>query len=312
MSNKKILITGALGHIGSKLIHGLNKNEFGEIILIDNMMTQRYASLFNLPEDVNFKFIENDILKLDLKNLLQGIDYAIHFAAITDAAGSFNRKSEIEKVNHEGTIVLAEACKINGVKLLFPSTTSVYGSQSSIIDETCSINELKPQSPYAEYKLKSEQILSKIFSEKLDLVICRFGTIFGKSIGMRFHTAVNKFCWQAVLGQPLTVWETAMNQKRPYLGIDDAVESIKFILNKNIFDGEVYNVVSSNNTVSEIIELIKIHVPDLNVKLVDSQIMNQLSYHVRSQKFEKLGFKFNNKLTAYIEETIKQFHALVK
>ena len=50
-------------------------------------------------------------------------------------------------------------------------------------------------------------------------VSCRFGTIFGASPGMRFHTAVNKFCWQAVMGQPITVWSTAYDQKRPYLEV---------------------------------------------------------------------------------------------
>ena len=62
----KILITGALGHIGSKLIHSLKPGEYAEVIMIDNLSTQRYASLFNLPEGVNFKFYEEDILKADV------------------------------------------------------------------------------------------------------------------------------------------------------------------------------------------------------------------------------------------------------
>ena len=48
--NKKILITGALGHIGSKLIHSIQAGEFEEIIMLDNLSTQRYSSLFNLPK----------------------------------------------------------------------------------------------------------------------------------------------------------------------------------------------------------------------------------------------------------------------
>ena len=60
---KRILITGALGHIGSKLIHNIKPGEFEEVHMIDNLSTQRYASLFNLPKGVNFKFIEGDILE---------------------------------------------------------------------------------------------------------------------------------------------------------------------------------------------------------------------------------------------------------
>jgi len=308
----KILITGALGHIGSKLIHSIKPGEFEGIRLIDNMLTQRYASLFNLPNGVNFAFIEEDILKGDLIKLLTDVDCVIHLAAITDAAGSFNCRDEIEKVNYDGTKRVAEACIETNTNLLFPSTTSVYGSQSEQVDETCSIVELQPQSPYAEYKLKSEQMLQEMGKNYgLKFVTCRFGTIFGTSIGMRFHTAVNKFCWQAVMGQSLTVWKTAMNQKRPYLGVSDAVKAIKFIIEKNIFNGEIYNIVSSNNTVSEIVDTIRKLVPNLKVELVDSEIMNQLSYNVISDKIKKIGFTTSNNIHTHIKSTIEQFSSLM-
>ena len=48
----------------------------------------------------------------------------------------------------------------------------------------------------------------------MKFIILRFGTIYGVSSGMRFHTAVNKFCYQAAFNKPLTVWKTALNQKK--------------------------------------------------------------------------------------------------
>ena len=81
-------------------------------------------------------------------------------------------------------------------------------------------------------------------AEKLRAIICRFGTIYGFSPGIRFHTAVNKFCFQAVFNQKITIWKTAYNQKRPYLDLIDAVNAIAFIINQNIFDGEVYNILT--------------------------------------------------------------------
>jgi len=309
---KKILITGALGHIGSKLIHSIKPGEFGEVCLIDNMLTQRYVSLFNLPKNVNFKFYEDDILKADIGVLLEGVGSVIHLAAITDAAGSFNRRDEIEKVNYDGTKRIAEACIDTATKLLFPSTTSVYGSQSTQVDERCPIEELQPQSPYAEYKLKSEQMLQEMGKNQgLQFVTCRFGTIFGTSIGMRFHTAVNKFCWQAVMGQPLTVWKTAMDQKRPYLGVDDAVQAIKFIIEKDLFDGEIYNIVSSNNTVRNIVDSIRESESDVKIKLVESEIMNQLSYNVSRSKFRNVGFKTESILHSSIQDTIELLNGLI-
>ncbi|MFH1798619.1 MAG: SDR family oxidoreductase [Candidatus Omnitrophota bacterium] len=304
--NKRILVTGALGHIGSKLIHSISPGEFDEVRMIDNLSTQRYASLFHLPKGVLFKFYEDDILTADLEGMTKDIDAVIHLAAITDAPSSFERREEVEQVNYNGTKRVAAACVKNGVKLLFPSTTSVYGSQEMVVDETCSLRDLKPQSPYAEFKLKSEQVLKEMSAlGGLKCVVCRFGTIFGTSIGMRFHTAVNRFCWQAVMGQPLTVWKTALDQKRPYLGIEDAISAIKFIIEKDLFDGEIYNVVSANNTVRDIVDHIKKTIAGVEIQMVDSKIMNQLSYHVSDDKIKKMGYMPQSRLEAGIKDTLK-------
>ena len=61
-------------------------------------------------------------------------------------------------------------------------------------------------------------------------MILRLGTIFGVSRGIRFHTAVNKFCLQSATNKPLTIWKTAMYQKRPYLDINDAIRCFSFII----------------------------------------------------------------------------------
>ena len=95
-----------------------------------------------------------------------------------------------------------------------------------------------------------------------------------------------------------------MDQKRPYLGVDDAVRSIKFIIKNKIFDGEVYNIVSSNNTVRDIIDIIRISIPGLDIKLVDSKIMNQLSYEVLADKINKVGFSPNSLINNGIKQTI--------
>ena len=304
MTNK-ILITGPLGHIGSKLIHNLKPGDYEEVVMIDNLSTQRYSSLFNLPKGVRFSFYEENIMEADLHSLFRNIDKVIHLAAITDATSSFEKKDEVEEVNYLGTKKVVEACIAEDCQLIFPSTTSVYGTQKELVDEDCEKSELKPQSPYAEAKLKSEEFISRMASkDKIEASIIRLGTIFGTSKGMRFHTAINKFCWQAVLGQPLTVWKTALNQKRPYLGISDAVNSIKFFINREIFQGDIFNVVTSNYTVQEVIDSIRKHVKEVKINLVETQIMNQLSYEVSTKKLESLGFTLRDDLDKGIKETI--------
>ena len=301
----KIAVTGALGHIGSRFIHSIVPGQFDEVVLIDNLATQRYPSLFNLPQGVRYRFVEADIMTADLTKLLDGVGAVIHLAAITNAAGSFENQDQVEKVNFEGTERVARACIQTGTRLVFLSTTSVYGTANAVVDENCSEDELKQQSPYAISKIKSEKSLAAMGAESsLRFVACRFGTIYGTSIGMRFHAAVNKFVWQACMGEPITVWRTALNQKRPYLELGDAVRALSFILERDLFDNQVYNVLTDNCTVGQIVDVIRGHVPDLSVKLVDAAIMNQLSYEVACEKFRTKGFQFKGNLAAEIERSI--------
>lgn len=301
---QRLIVTGALGHIGSALIHALQPGEFKEVVLIDDMSAQRYCSLFGLPDGVPFRFIEADVLTVDLEKLLDADSLVIHLAAITDAASSFDKKDQVERVNFDATVRIAEACRQAGAALVFPSTTSVYGVQQDEVDENCALKDLQPQSPYAEAKLRSERWLADCAG--LRFVTLRLGTIFGTSPGMRFHTAVNKFIWQACAGQPLTVWRTAMHQMRPYLAVDDAVAALRHVWQKKLLDRRIYNVVSTNTTVAKIVEQIQTHIPDLQVNLVDAKIMNQLSYQVSNRRFRDTGFTFSNRQADDIAASVLQ------
>ena len=302
---KRVVVTGALGHIGSKLIHSFSPDYVKHVDLIDDLSTQRYVSLFNLPQDIKFRFFEEDICQADLNQFFQGADVVIHLAAITNAEGSLKIRDQVERTNFEATERVAEACIECGCKMVFLSTTSVYGKKNGVVDEDCPIEALNPQSPYAESKLRAEQmLLAKGESSGLQFVICRFGTIFGVSKGMRFHTAINKFIWLAATGRPITVWRTAMDQCRPYLDLDDAVRALHFILEKEIFDGRIYNVVTTNTTVRDIVEIIKRHIPEVETSYVDSPIMNQLSYTVTNDRFQAQGFTYKGSLETSIVETI--------
>ena len=306
----KIVVTGALGHIGSRLIRSLPEAfPQAEFVLIDNMSCERYCSLFDLPARYRYRFIEDDLLTMNLKPHVSGADAVVHLGAITNAAGSFDIKEKLESHNFNATRRVAEAAAEQGAAVLFASTTSVYGTQKERVDEACSEDELKPQSPYAETKLKEERLLTDMGAAGLRFITCRFGTIFGKSPGMRFHTAVNKFCWQAVSGAPLTIWETAYRQKRPYLDLEDAVRAVAFILGKKLFDGEIYNVLTLNATVSDIVEAIKTRLPEVRVSFVKHEIMNQLSYDVACEKFKGLGFEFRGDLQRGVSETVELLRA---
>ena len=300
----KIVITGALGHIGSSLIKHLPSIfENVELILIDDLSTLRLGSLFNLPDTGKFKFYQKDIVKDDLTEIIRGADALVHLAAITDAVISFSNPELVEEVNFIGLQKVANSCALLSIPLIFLSSTSVYGSQAEVVDEEC--KQLLPQSPYADSKLKAEVYLQKT----PDLIqsgfcILRFGTICGISPGMRFHTAVNRFCWQAAVGEEITVWKTAYHQKRPYLDLKDAVRAISHVIDKRLYNSNLYNVVSDNYSVSQIVDFIAARYPESKISFVNSKIMNQLSYEVLSERFKKTSFHFSGDIGLAIEETL--------
>ena len=302
----KIVVTGALGHIGSHLIRDLPARIPGcEIVMVDSMMMQRYASLFNLPAIARYRFVEGDVTSLDLARVFEGARAVVHLAAITDAAGTLDKADTIEANNFQGTRKVAEACIAAGARLISLSSTSVYGTQKNVVAEDCAADDLKPQSPYARTKLDEERLVRELVEKKgLRAATFSFGTIFGVSPGMRFHTSVNRFCWQAVMGEPLTVWRTAYDQKRPYLDLADAGRAIAFAIDKDLFDGRIYNILTLNATVRQLVETIKEFVPALKMKSVDSPLMNQFSYEVSAQRIRDQGFAFTGDLKRGIGDSI--------
>ena len=302
----KIVVTGGAGHIGSYVVRDLAyKFPGAEIVMLDKILIQNYLSLLNMPSTCNYTFHNIDILSDDLCPLFDDVNIVIHLAAITDATSSFANPNEIIAKNIEATSRVAEACIEMGSRMIALSTTSVYGTIKDRVTEDCSSEDINPQSPYAISKIKGEEIINKLCLNKgLKAIIFRFGTIFGASPGMRFHTAVNKFCNQAISGKPLSVWRTALDQKRPYLDIIDASNIISFIINNDLFDGRIYNASTNTSTVRYIIDTIREFVPNIDITFVDEKIMNEWSYGVSCERLIKSGFTFTGDLHRGIEETI--------
>ncbi len=300
----KILITGGLGHIGSYLLENIDKIKFiKKIYIIDNLSTNRYCSLFNLPKtNKKIYFYQNDLsLKNALKNFKK-VDVVLNLASLTDAEGSLKIKNKIYRNNLGIFDNILRYCKKNSSKLIHISSTSVYGEQRGLVDENC--KKLKPKSPYAEIKVKEENILKE---NKIRFVSYRFGTISGVSKGMRFHTAINKFCLYSVLGKPLPIWKSMMNKPRPYLSLRDAFKVIKFTIENNFFNNETFNILSENLTLKKIIGYFKKYKKTIKIKYVKSKLVNQYSYRVSNEKFTRKALLLKSNIYHDIKFTLKMF-----
>ena len=300
-----LLITGCCGHIGSYLAENIYKiKKIKKTILVDNIKSNRFCSLFNLNKKNNLKFYLRDVDKKNSLKDFKKIDYVIHCASMTNAEKSFGKKNEMYENNLKCLDNIIQFCIKNNSKLIHLSSTSVYGKQADIVDETCEDKYLKPQSPYADIKLIEERKLKK-YTNKIKYNTFRFGTITGVSKGIRFHTAVNKFCLNASIGEDITVYKTALNQYRPYLSLRDAFKVFKFSIENDFFKNDIFNALSGNYTVKQIINKIKKNKKKINIKLVQSEIMNHLSYHVSDNKLRKEGLVLNSQIDLDIKNTLK-------
>ena len=306
----KIIITGACGHIGSYVAENVHKiKKIKNTVLVDNLKSNRFSSIFNLRKKSNIKFYIKDLNDINTLDEFKNVDYLIHCASMTNAEKSFGNKKEMYKNNLNCLKTTIRYCKKNKVKLIHLSSTSVYGKQAEIVDENCEKKYLKPQSPYAKIKLIEEKMLKKE-GKHLKYVTFRFGTIAGVSRGIRFHTAVNKFCFNAALNEKIQVYKTALHQYRPYLSVRDAFKVFKFCIEKDFFKNDIYNALSGNFTVNQILKKIKKFKKNIGISLVNSAIMNQLSYHVDDSKIRKEGLKLNAKIDDDIRDTLKLFDYL--
>jgi len=302
-----ILITGACGHIGSYLVENLYKiKKVKKAILVDSLESNRFNSLFNINKKNKVEFYLKDLNDTKSLDEFKNINIVFHFASMTNAEKSFGKKKEMFSNNLSCLNTVIKFCENTGAKLVHLSSTSVYGKQANIVDETCEKKYLKPQSPYAKIKIMEENILKKR-TKFIKYNTFRFGTIAGVSKGMTFHTAVNSFCLNAAIGEKIKVYKTALHQYRPYLSLKDAFKLFKFCIENNFFENDIYNVVSNNFTVNQIISKIRKFKRNIKITFVNSAIMNQLSYHVDKKKLTKGGLFLESSLDSDIANTLNLF-----
>lgn len=287
----KIAITGACGSIGSYLIEHLR----AEIVAVDALKSFYigHSPGTRIPlYGKRLKFYESDILSDDLHTMFRECEKVIHLAALTDVRQSYTQTQSFGNVNVKGAVRVAKACGDLGIKMIFPSTTSVYGT-NGLVTETMPCS---PETPYSAQKLDAEHQIS----QHCDSVVFRLGGVFGFSPNMNFNTVIPKFCWQAKRGQPLTVFKFAYNQIRPYVHLKDIAEAVTMNL-----PAGVYNLALVSAAIKDIITEIEKSCK-VEMTFVESKSANDLSYWADTSKIENEGFKFRGTLEDGIKEIMER------
>lgn len=305
----RIVVLGALGHIGSALIRSPQLIGTGdELVLVDDLTTQRYASLFDLPSSGRYRFVQGDAGALVGSLVDSSVRAVVQLAGASDPGAIAADPALAMSGNLRITRMAIEACGTAGVPLFLPSTTSVYASSGTGLTEEAPVAGTHA---YTECKLEEEALLTNAFAQGLQGTIARFGTIVGPSPGMRFHTAVNRFCWQAATGAPLSVWTSALHQVRPYLAIGDAVSLIAQSITSGTWLDSVVNAASFNVTVEDVIASISRVIPDASITRIDSALMNDLSFSVSTSRAAQAGFTCSGTLDAEVARTLALLRGII-
>jgi len=307
-----VLVTGGIGYIGSRLIRELpdHPSYSGETIrILDNYRQPRFHALWDLPSYADYEFVEGDVRdEAVVRDAMDGVDTVFHLAAITNAPETFDIPEKTWDVNYDGALNVYGAARDADVsQFVNVSTCSVYGRTDREIEEDF---DCDPESPYGEAKLEAEQEMLEAYDGEMGLTALRMGTVYGWTTGMRFDTVVDKFALLAATGHPLTVYEGAEEQKRPYLHIQDAVRSMLFA-GSELGDGDVYNVVTENGKLLDVVDAIDRHFPNVEIGYTEAEQLNQLSYIVSDEKIRARGFEPAYSLDQGVAELADKFRAFL-
>ena len=285
----KILVTGACGYQGSKLIPLLLKNNH-KIIAID---TQWFGN--KLKKHRNLKNLKKDILKIN-KYDLNGVDIILHLASIAnDPMGDLNKNITWE-ISCIGTMQLLESAIKNKVKkFIYASSASVYGvKKEKKVTEKLS---LRPISTYNKAKMITEKIILS-YADKIDTTIIRPATVCGISPRMRFDLSVNMMTYQALKNKKMTIF--GGNQTRPNIHIDDLLRLYVFFFKKGKKYNGVFNAGFENLKILEIAKKVQKIIPS-QIKIFKSKI-DIRDYRIDSTKLLNLGFKPKKSVNIAIKE----------
>jgi len=185
----KYVVTGGAGFIGSNIVKKLVARG-DSVTVIDNLNTGEEENLGSVRDEITF--LNDSILNIDLlEKETEGINGVFHQAALASVQDSFSKPDEYHDVNVNGTENILRLAKKNNFKVVYASSSSVYGNPERIpIKEEDSKN---PINPYAETKLQKEELAKKYSKIGVKVIGLRYFNVFGKGQSKEYAGVLKLF-----------------------------------------------------------------------------------------------------------------------
>jgi nucleoside-diphosphate-sugar epimerase len=292
-----IVIFGC-GYIGSELSEQLAKRYPKAFLTIVDKEFKSYYLDLKLKKHKFEIFNIRETTKVE--KVLENADLCFPLAALVEAETSNERKKDIFLTNYRACLEILKICTKNKIKVVFPSTTNVYGSTKK--KDLKEFEKVNPKFAYAIYKRKIEEKIFELKNQGLNATIARIATNYGHSKGMRFNLVINLFVKKILLNEPITIFGTG-DTYRPYIHVKDTAQGLILLAEKGK-SGEIYNLGGENFTINELIkEFIK---TTEHFKLERKpDVESPFSYHVNFNKIAKLGFKRKWNINKGIKDLMK-------
>ena len=317
--NKKILVTGGAGFIGSHLVDRLMSDGGASVTVVDNF-TDFYdpaikrANIAAYLDREDFELIEADISDFRAMEELfarSKFDLVVHLAARAGVRPSLERPLDYEATNARGTYSLLEAARLHSVpRFIFGSSSSVYGVNSKVpFSEDDPVSQ--PISPYAATKIAGEAACH-VYSHLYDIsIVClRFFTVYGAR--QRPDLAIHKFARLIARDRPIPLFGDGTT-RRDYTYVDDIISGVVAAMSYERSRFEIINLGESQTV--ELRRLVELLEEALGKRaIVDHQPPQPgdvpITYADVSKARELLGYDPKTKIEDGINLFVEWFNAL--
>jgi dTDP-glucose 4,6-dehydratase len=226
MSNKRVLITGAAGFLGSHLCDRFIREGF-DVVGMDNLITGDLRNIEHLFKLKEFEFYHHDVSKFI--HVPGNLDYILHFASPASPIDYLKIPIQTLKVGALGTHNCLGLAKAKGARMLVASTSEVYGDplvHPQNEEYWGNVNPVGPRGVYDEAKRFMESITMAYHTfHQVETRIVRIFNTYGPRMRLNDGRALPAFIGQALRGEDLTVFGDG-SQTRSFCYVDDLIEGI--------------------------------------------------------------------------------------